>query len=159
MTEPETEPKTFLGRALKKLAESESSQRKFAASVGLDPATLTALIRHGQPCSPKTLEKLCSNTNTPLQQRYHLLLAHLKDEVARSGLDNRYLTLGYNETPTLEALEEGDPGNASLAIISRASRSMPHLRAVLDNLAELAMRSEAESIDAKQRRGSKRASA
>jgi transcriptional regulator with XRE-family HTH domain len=129
-----------LGQAIQGLLDAEHlSRRELAARIGTTPTTLHGLA-NGRPCSPELLKLLCSKASDSVRWRYELLLAHLRDEVSRSGLNPDHVLLSFTES-----VKAG--GNISLGIIAQAAESDVALQRMLDSVAEMCLRKAGQAVD------------
>jgi hypothetical protein len=111
------------------VAADESSLLAIAGACDLAPSTLSSLVNKRRRADEATLRALCTRTPGPTGLR--LLLAHLHDEVERSGRNEHEVTIaarGRKAQDDLSVLADelaagGDQADA--------------LRAVLHDLAEL----------------------
>lgn len=138
---------TYLGTILSKILEEEPlTQRQLAERCGITTTTVHAVI-HGRPCSPETLKALCRYVSGNLRWRYEVLLAHLRDEAKRSGLDTGHLVIQYSDGVSL-----GDPAlnesfGVTFNILAKQAQADPALKKLLDSLVEMGLRREAVPID------------
>lgn len=149
---------SYLGQTLKQLLESQNrSQRQFAADCGIVPGTVRQVVQ-GRRCSPDNLRLFCEKISDSLQERYELLIAHLRDEAAASNLDLSHLVIRYAEGVNVDHLNLGPEMNAYLGVIARGAGKEGPVKGPLSDLlasvADLVLRGEAQAID-KANEGSK----
>lgn len=126
------------------LAEENLSQRELAERCGITPTTLHSVIRHGRPCSPDTLRQLCGAVSSNLRWRYEVLLAHLRDEADRSGMDPAALLIQYRDGGSFGISE---PLGVTFGLLAHQAAEDPALKRLLDSLVEVGLRRQAVEVD------------
>lgn len=142
---------SYLGQTLKQLLESQNrSQRQFAADCGIAPGTVRQVVE-GRRCSPDNLRVFCEKISISLQERYELLIAHLRDEAIASNLDLSRLVIRYAEGVNVDELNLGPEMNAYLGVIARGAAKEGPVKGPLSDLlagvADLVLRGEAQEVD------------
>lgn len=136
-----------LGTTLQQLLDLQHrSQRQFATACGFAHGTIRKIIA-GRRCSPEVLRLICQHISNEPRVRYELLLAHLRDEVVRSGLDPSHVIHRYTDGADLGQLSLPQELGVYLGIIARESAVNPSVRDQLAALAELILRFRGEIHD------------
>ena len=111
------------------VAADESSLLAIAGACDLAPSTLSSLVNKRRRADEATLRALCTRTPGPTGLR--LLLAHLHDEVERSGRNEHEVTI------TARGRKAQDDLSVLADELAAGGDQAEALRAVLHDLAEL----------------------
>lgn len=129
------------------LAEENLSQRQLADRCGINPTTVHAVI-HGRPCSQENLRLFCTHISANVRWKYEVLIAHLRDEVTRSGLDPSPIVVRYVDGLASGAVALPEEVSVSIGILAREAQTDPALQKLLDSLASMTVRAKAVVADA-----------
>jgi transcriptional regulator with XRE-family HTH domain len=131
------------------IASKHGSGREFARICGVDSATISRLMAGDTRCSLENLRVFCEKISPDPLEQYELLLAHLHDEAAASGLDVSRLLLRHIEGVNLSELDLTPEMNGQLGVIARAAGEIPEVAESVEALSGLICRFRAMEADEK----------
>jgi hypothetical protein len=80
---------------------------------------------------------------------WRIFAGHIHDEALRAGLDPSRIAIRHLEGTNLQELDLPTSLNAQIAVIARFAQTDDDLQAVLDDMATMLLKHEAQLLDAK----------